>query len=397
MRALAGVALSVLVLAGAGAPPSSAAPVHAAHAVAVAALPTERSLLHEGRLPGVGDLYAINNLTRHVVRFDLVHGRWQTSLVGHGWTGPSQLAVTRRGVAWVVDQDRLVRVGQDGRQRTVLDLSSPRPIFPTRTKAFLSVNRRGNAYVNHGTAVIEVSASGGTVTELGRPTDVNEAPFGLGTDAAGDATFVYPVVGAPGDYFDEPVQLTTFPRGGGAPVRRLTKEQAPVKNFTQQTVKGVAVAPSGAVVLHNSAVDGYNKPTTHLFAPGATTSTDVTTRVGATATAFDSRSLLYVMEWRSWCGDGPGSQGCVADPTVDRALVWNASGSYGTIPVTGLSYPYGGLAADAHGRMFASENNPLYNPGSTDVSPLSTVAPGGGPARRILAGQFVTLTVPYGH
>lgn len=333
---------------------------------------TERSLLTSVRSEGLGELYALNHLTGHVVRFDLRRGAWQTSLIGSDWADPSALAVSRKGVAWVLDSGKkaLVRVAAGGNQRTVATLSHPEG-------SFLVVDRAGNAYYTDGDRVLKVSRSGEVVTVLGSVTPAEGTPKGLGVDAQGRATVVYvgPTVTLDGVLAN--VVLATFPAvpaPGDAPKMRTVAAFAYDRDCC---ITDVREASTGAVTLKEFAGLGSGYTGLDWFAAGATAASGLHGQA-----AFDVRGLLYVADQRVSCLDpAVGDGSCVPDRAVDTVMVYPAAGGsvHGTIPTSNLHQPTD-LAATVRGRVFA-----------VDGSELKTIPPGGGPAYTILHGQFSDL------
>ena len=333
---------------------------------------TERSLLTSAKPQGLGGLYALNHLTGHVVRFDLRRGAWRTSLIGSDWGDPSALAVSREGVAWVIDSGKktLVRVAADGRQRTIATLSHPE-------KSFLVVDRAGDAYYTDGNRVMKVSRSGRLIAVLGSVSPAEGTPKGLGVDDQGRATVVYvgPTVTLDGLLAN--VVLATFPAvptPGEAPSIRTVAAFAYDRDCC---ITDVQEASTGAVTLKEFAGLGSGYTGLDWFAPGATAGSGLHGQA-----AFDVRGLLYVADQRVSCLDPAAGDGsCIPDRAVDKVVVYPAAGGsvYGTIPTSNLDQP-DDLAATARGRLFA-----------VDGSALKTIPPGGGPAYTILQGQFSDL------
>ena len=372
LAALLGPALTVPTLTAAAVPPAPR-PANATASTSAAPDATpEAAQAHDRQLHRAADLYAINDLTHHVVRFDRTGTGYVPGLVGTGWTDPAVVEVSRRGIVWVLDRgpQRLVRVAPGGAQRAVRTLS---------TSAGLALDRMGNAYFVDDGEVVMISSSGRTATVLGQaPPDT----LSLGVDGAGRV--IVAAIGEPRP--DGDLELWTYPSGGGAPTVRRLRASGP-----EYLVAPIEVSVDGSVLFRISSPGGSGYTSVGRVAPGGRDVVDVSTRLADYAATFDDRGLLLLTQTRAWCPAASRPE-CDHDPAVDEVLVYPAAGGprYGTVPVQGLEDPRGGIAASERGTVFAAEYD------GSGRSPLKVVPAGGGTARILIRGSFRSLEVPPG-
>ena len=229
-----------------------------------------------------------------------------------------------------------------------------------------------DAYLVDDGQLVRVAASGRKTKVLADVTGV----AGLGVDRRGRVTTASI---NPSGYLD----LSTFPVGGGTPTVRHTDVQ------TSGYVADLEESVTGAVLLRVPTGGASGYVALYRIGPGSSTATQPTTKLSASDGAFDARGRLVVVESKVWCPVPAIITGqCTPDYLVEQLLVYPRDDAtrYGSVPVSGLSVPSGGLAVSGRDAVYAAEDAP-------DAS-IKVVGRHGGAAAVVATGTYRAIEVP---
>jgi hypothetical protein len=356
---------------------------------------SKRSVTVRDLTPGRGyrvTVRAVNRAGRGraaVVRYTLPrHGSWvfavdtaRSRVVRVPVVGGPARVVARSGTAWAVNAAGDVYVvDQAAKTVTRVPVNGSKPSrvgSGFRDPSDVQLDGAGRVYVVDGTRVVRMSATGKDQRVVAQP--VSPAVFvradGTVSTTAGDAEAT-------------PLQLVTFPAGGGTPVKRTLEGQNQYGEFYayRQSLIGDS---AGNLFLHWQTGGGSGFEYWFRVAAGSTAPTFLLTRDAYYAVAIDPNSRFYLAQTATFCDSISVSEGtCTPDETVSELLRYAPDGTSTTIKITPFSYdqtegpaPVSALAADRQGRVFVAQ---AFGPSAG----LLTYGPTGGAPTVLASGTF---------
>ncbi len=313
-------------------------------------------------------VFATDTRAHAVVRVRVHGGRLRTvTPSGTAW------AVNSQGDVYVVDRDahtvsRTKASGTHARTRVIAT--------GLTNLSAVQLDAAGQVYVVAGTQVIRMSAAGA------RPTVVADPESGS-VFVQRDGT----VVSTAGDNESTPLQIVSYPPGGGTPAVRTL----PSQNTGPYSPSSVIGDRAGNLYLHWISNGGGDFNFWYRLAAGSSTRTPLFTRWANYAFTVGGDGRPYLAQTEAYCDTIAIAEGvCTPDHTVNEILRYAADGT----PTAVLIQPFENdqwdlspghaLAADRAGRLFVAQ-------ASGPSAGLREYPATGGEATVLAAGTFTDV------
>ncbi len=313
-------------------------------------------------------VFATNTTTAAVVRVWLRGSRVTT-------IAPSRTAwaVNTQGDVYVIDREAQTVSRTKARGRSTIVIASGLAELKD-----IQLDAAGQVYVLAGTRVVRMSATG--------------ARRRVVAERASYSVFVRPdgtVLTTAGDADTTPLQILSYPPGGGAPTVRTLPGQNGGAYYAYR--RGLVADSAGNVFVHWVSEGGSDFEWWYRVAAGSTTRTRLYTRMANFAFALGAGGRSYLAQTTTYCDimailDGV----CTPDQRVYSILRYAADGTPTRIPVEPFVYDQWGLyagsalAVDRAGRLFVAQ-------ASGPSAGLREYAPTGGAAKVLAAGAFTDV------
>lgn len=301
-------------------------------------------------------LFAVDEGAHTLVRF-ATSGPPDATTVLTGVTGASDLEVDRAGNAYVAADGTVTEVPVSGAPR----------VLGAGTQ--VETDAAGNVYLGSSAGVVELGPDG-------RRTVVTTD--GAGTNLAVDAAGT----------------VTVATEGYGASVTTYAPGAEPVHHDLTTLVKGGRILADSRGTVYDDANSGGGAGFDYWVRIASPTADPVqlgtrSAEYGATVAPDDS---FYLAETVSFCPDTSENTGsCTPDRHVSTVARYAPDGHLvSAVPTSGFStrrYLGVDVAADSTGTLFAADR------GVGETPALVRVAPAGGAATRVAAGEFGLLAV----
>jgi hypothetical protein len=312
-------------------------------------------------------VFAVDTATSSVVRVPVTGGPRKTMAPsGTAW------AVNAAGDVYVVDRAArtVTRAPVDGSKAAVVGSGFQDP-------SDVQLDAAGRVYVVDGTRVVRMSATGKDKRVVAQP--VSPAVF-VRADGAVSTTA--------GDAEDTPLQLLTYPAGGGAPAKRTLEGQNQYGQF-YDVPHSLVGDSSGNLFLHWLSGGGSGFEWWFRVAAGSTNPTFLYTRDAYYAVAVDPNSRFFLAQTATFCDSiAIGEGACTPDEKVGEILRYAPDGTRTSVKITPFTYDQTGgpdststLAADREGRLFVAQ---AFGPSAG----LLVYGPTGGAPKVLASGTF---------
>lgn len=279
----------------------------------------------------------------------------QNSIVRVPVSGGPVRTVTPNKTAWAVNAAGDVYVADREAKtvtRTPAHGSAARSIgsgFADPTD--IQLDAAGHVYVVDGSRVVRMSATGKGQTVVAKP--VSPAVF-----VRADGT----VSTTAGDGQDSPLQIVTYPPGGGPVVTRTLAGQGEWGPY--YPYRGNLIGDgAGNLFLQWISTGGSGFEWWFRVPAGSYTPTPLYTRWAYYAVVVDPKSRFYLAQTATFCDSVPREPDpCVPDETVDEILRYAPDGTSTSIKIEPFTYdrvhsnPVSTLAADRKGRLFVAQS-----------------------------------------
>ena len=336
-----------------------------------------RAVSKAGRSPAATVRYVVPQRPRAwVFALDTDHA----SIVRVPVNGGTVQTVARSRTAWAVNAagDVYVIDAASGTvTRTPADGSLPQQIGSGFTDLTdVQLDEAGRVYVVDGSRVVRMSSTG-------QDREVVAQPVSLSVFVRADGA----VSTTAGDGMDTPLQLVTYPSGGGRPAARTLAGQGGWGEYYPGRGRLIGDR-AGNLFLAWISGGGSGFEWWFRVPAGAASLSATYTREAYYAVTVDPRDRFYLAQTATFCDSISESEGtCTPDLTVDEILRYDRDGKRQRLPIAPFSYQRANgnsastLVVDRRGRLFVAQ----------PVGPsagLLAYGPRGGAPRVLAHGAF---------